>query len=250
MLTNSMLNPNNPPTGKTGAPGETTCATTDCHTGGVFQGMVSISGIPDTVVPNQTYTITLTNTSNAVKAGFQMTVWDGANAMCGTFTTGTGVSIGSGAAGKKYARQSSPKTLTGGSTSWTFSWKAPTASSGNKATFYFVSLCANNNGGKTGDNVVQGTKTVVLKSTSAANEPAVEAAVKFFPTLVQQNTLNIELLDAEKGEISVFDMNGKMVLQQKLSNVNVLNVNDLPKGIFTARIVADGKIATRKFVVE
>jgi hypothetical protein len=45
-------------------------------------------------------------------------------------------------------------------------------------------------------------------------------------------------------------MNGKMVLQQKLSNVNVLNVNDLPKGIFTARIVADGKIATRKFVVE
>ncbi|MFZ4477764.1 MAG: choice-of-anchor V domain-containing protein, partial [Saprospiraceae bacterium] len=238
LLTNSMLNPNNPPTGKTGAPGEATCASADCHTGGTFQGTVSITGIPDTVVANQSYSITLTNTSNAVKAGFQMTVWDGANAMSGTFTAGTGVSIGSGTAGKKYARQSSPKTLTGGAASWTFSWKAPTVASGNKATFYFVSLCANNNGGKTGDNVVQATKTVVLKSTSAANEPSTEAAVKFFPTLVQQNTLNIELLDAEKGEITIFDMNGKLTLQQKLSRINVLNVHDLPKGIFTAQILA------------
>lgn len=251
-LTNAMVNPNNPPTAKTGAPGETTCSTTSgCHTGGSFTGMVTISGVPDTVVANQTYTITLTNTSNAVRAGFQLTSWDGANAMSGTLTAGTGVSIGSGnPISKKYARQSSPKTLSGGSTSWSFSWKAPATASGDKITFYFVSLCANGDGGKTGDNALQSTKSVVLQATSAANEPAREAAVKFYPTLVQNNTLHIELLEAQSGQITVFDMNGKTVLQETLSVVTDLNVNDLPKGIFTAQIVANGKNTTRKFVVE
>ena len=250
-LTNSMIDPNNPPTGRTGAPGETTCSTqSGCHTGGTFTGTVSISGVPDTIVAGQTYTITLTNASNAVRAGFQLTVWDGANAMCGTLTAGTGVSIGSGSASKKYARQSSPKTLSGGSTSWSFTWKAPATASGNKATFYFVSLCANGNGNKTGDIAITGNKTVFFPSTSAAIEPNQQAAVRFYPTLVQQNTVHIELLEAQSGEITVFDMNGKLALQKDLSADNVLNVNELPKGIYTAHIKAEGKLATKKFVVE
>ncbi len=251
LLTNSMRNPNNPPTGKTGAPGETTCSTTEgCHSGGTFTGTVSISGVPDTVVPNQIYTITLKNTSNAVRAGFELTCWDGGNAMCGSLTAGTGVNIGTGLAGKKYARQSTPKTLSNGSTSWTFTWKAPTTASGNKTTFYFVSLCANGNGNNSGDNALQSSKTVVLQTTSPAIEPASEAAVRFFPTLVQNNTLHIELLEAADGQITVFDLSGKIVLQQELTTVNDLTVNNLSKGIYTAHILADGKIATKKFVVE
>ncbi len=213
-------------------------------------GIVSITGVPDTIEANETYTITLTNTSNAVRAGFELTCWDGANAMCGTLTAGSGVNIGSGIANKKYARQSSPRTLSNGSTSWTFTWKAPATALGDKATFYFTSLCSNNNGQKTGDNAIQSNKTVVLRTTSAAIEPAKEAAVKFFPTLVQNNTLYIELLEAETGQITVFDLSGKMVLQQDLKTVNDLTVNGLAKGIYTAHILAEGKIATKKFVVE
>jgi len=251
LLTNSMRNPNNPPLAQTGAPGETTCSTASgCHTGGTFMGTVSISGVPDTVEANQTYTITITNTSNAIRAGFQLTCWDGANAMCGTLTAGTGVNIGSGTANKKYARQSSPRTLSGGSASWTFTWKAPASASGDKATFYFTSLCSNNNGQKTGDNAIQSNKMVVLRTTSTSIEPAQEAAVKFFPTLVQNNMLHLELLEAESGQIKVFDLNGKIVLQKNLTAVNDLNVNDLAKGIYTAHIIAAGKIATKKFVVE
>jgi hypothetical protein len=250
-LTNSMLNPSNPPVAQTGAPGESTCSTASgCHTGGTFVGTVSISGVPDTVVANQTYTLTLTNASNAVRAGFQLTSWDGANAMSGTLTAGTGVSIGSGTAGKKYARQSAPKLLSGGSTSWTFTWKAPATASGNKITFYFASLCANNNNGKTGDNAIIANRSVVLQSTSAANEPSREAAIKFYPTLVQQNTVHIELLEATTGQILVCDLNGKVVLDKTLSAVNDLNVNELPKGIFTAQIRANGRISSRKFIVE
>jgi len=246
-----MLNPNNPPVAKTGAPGESTCSTTSgCHSGGLFVGTVSISGLPDTVVANQTYSLTLTNTSNAVRAGFQLTSWDGANAMSGTLTAGTGVSIGSGTAGKKYARQSAPKTLSGGSASWNFTWTAPATASGNKITFYFVSLCANNANGKSGDNAIQANKSVVLQGTSSANEPTREAAVKFYPTLVQQNTLHIELLEALSGQLLIFDLNGKLVRNTTLSAVNDLNVNDLPKGMFTAQILANGKSIAKKFIVE
>jgi hypothetical protein len=250
-LTNSMLNPSNPPTAKTGAPGESTCSTTSgCHNGGTFIGTVSISGVPDTVVPGQIYTIVLTNSSNAVRAGFELTCWDEINAMCGTLTAGSGVSIGSGSAGKKYARQSTPKTLSGGNTSWSFTWKAPTTASGNKITFYYASLCANGDGGKSGDIAITGNKSVVLQATSAAIEPAKEADIKFYPTLVQQNNIHIELLEAQSGQIRVFDLNGKIVLDKTISAVYNLNVSDLPKGIFTAHLIANGKTATRKFVVE
>ena len=111
LLTNHR-DPNNPPVARTGAPGETTCGASGCHTGGAFTGTVAITGIPDTVTANQSYTVTLTNTSNAVRAGFQLTCLDGANAYSGTLTNGTGTSIGtSNSTGRKYIRQSSPKTI-------------------------------------------------------------------------------------------------------------------------------------------
>lgn len=250
MLTNAKLDPNNPPTGKTGAPGENTCGQSGCHSGGSYTGTVSLSGIPDTIVPGQSYSVTLTNTSNAVRAGFQMTAWDGANAMSGTFTNGTGTSIGTGSASKKYIRQSTPKTLSNGSTAWSFTWKAPTTASGNKVSFYFVSLCANGNGNKSGDNVLQSNKTVVLKTTSPTFEPMQQADIAFYPTLVQNNSLHIELKDAANGTLTIFDMNGKKVMQTALNAVNDLELNGLAKGIYTAGITAGGKVATRKFVVE
>ncbi|HND89426.1 MAG TPA: hypothetical protein PK971_13920, partial [Saprospiraceae bacterium] len=70
LLINSQTDPNNPPTARTGAPGETTCQASGCHSGGAFTGTVTISGVPDTAVYGQTYTITLTNASNCTRAGF------------------------------------------------------------------------------------------------------------------------------------------------------------------------------------
>jgi hypothetical protein len=249
-LTNAMKNPNNPPTGKTGAPGENTCAQSDCHSGGTFTGTVTISGVPDTVVANNTYSITLKNTSNAIRAGFQLTCFDNANAMCGTLTAGTGVNIGNGASGKRYARQSAPKTLSNGSASWTFNWTAPASASGNKATFYFVSLCADNSGGKTGDNVLISSKPVVFLSTSATESLEKEAAVSFFPTLVQNNMIQINLLESEHGRLWIYDNNGKLISDQLLGKENTLNLNTLPQGLYSAVIETSGKRAAKKFLVQ
>jgi hypothetical protein len=124
LFTSLRRDPGNPPISTSGAPAENNCGA--CHTGGNYTGKVEIDGIPTTVTPNKAYTITLTNTSNAVRSGFQVTCIDGSDAKCGTFTNGTGTSIAnSNLLNRQYIRQSAFKTLTNGSTSWTFTWTAP-----------------------------------------------------------------------------------------------------------------------------
>lgn len=75
-LSSTIKDPSDPPMGNTGAPGETTCAQTGCHSGGVYTGTVALTGVPDTVTANTSYTLTLTNTSNAPRAGFQLVCLD------------------------------------------------------------------------------------------------------------------------------------------------------------------------------
>lgn len=249
ILTGSMRNPNNPPTGKTGAPGETTCAQSGCHSGGSYTGTVMISGVPDTVVPNQSYTITVTNASNAEKAGFQLTCLDNANAKCGTLSSAAGVSIGTGSASKQYARQSAPKNLSGGTASWSFVWQAPATASGDHAKFYFTSLCANGNGGKTGDNVLTGIKEVALRTVSGTDETSLAAAIHVFP-VPANDVLNIQLPDQKNGALALFDMAGRQVLNAQLESSNSLNISKLPAGRYLARIQVGKVVATKDIIVE
>ena len=247
LLTSSKRDPNNPPTGKTGAPAETTCAQSGCHSGGAYTGTVTITGVPDTVVYNQTYPITLKNASNAVRAGFELTCLDSVNVKCGTLTSATGVSIGSGS-NRQYARQSTPKNLSGGSASWTFNWKAPATAAGKKATFYFVSLCANGNGGKSGDNVLLGTKAIVFASpASGTSTPLGVADLKFFPTQAT-DFVQVELLKSNSGKITIFDLSGKIALQENLDASTAIAVSTLKPGAYWAKIETSAGSATKKFI--
>ena len=246
LLTNHR-DPNNPPVARTGAPGETTCGASGCHSGGTFTGTVDITGVPDTITANQSYTITLSNTSNAVRAGFQLTCLDAANAYSGTLTNGTGTSIGtSNSTGRKYIRQSSPKTLSGGSTSWTFTWKAPASAAENKCTFYFVSLCANGNGNNSGDKVLVANKSVVLKAVSAANEPAGDTAswIDFRALPVR---LDINLYESSEGYMDIYDLQGRIVQRSQLGAENQISTEWLTPGIYIARIQAGGKVFAGRF---
>lgn len=247
-LLTDFRNPTNPPIGRTGAPGETTCAASGCHSGGNFTGTVSIAGIPDTVAPNQSYTVTLTNAGNATRAGFQLTCLDNANAKCGTLTAGSGNNVASNSAnGRQYVRQSAPKTLTGGNTSWSFTWKAPATASGDLCKFYFVSLCADGNGQRTNDNPVVATKNAVLKAVSPAEE-APEAAKSWldFQANTSTNLLTVNLLRDHKGRLEIFDMQGKMVLAATLSANNQVDIGELPSGLFVAHVAAAGKVAAMR----
>ena len=247
ILTGSMRNPNNPPTGRTGAPGETTCGAAGCHSGGSFTGTVAITGVPDTIVANQSYPVTLTQTSNATRGGFELTCLDStSNAKCGTLTAGSGTSVAT-SGGRQYVRQSSPKNLSSGSVSWSFSWKAPASITGNKATFYFVSLAANGNGKESGDNPLLGTKKVIPKAVSAAGEAVQPEFAKIFPTILSEN-LTIEMNGASHAELTIFDQNGRAVMHQSVQNgLQNLPMANLPNGVFVAKLTAtDGRSMTTR----
>lgn len=250
-LTSTIKDPNNPPTGRTGAPGETTCGASGCHSGGAYTGSVTISGIPDTVLPNQSYTVTLTNTSNAVRAGFELTCLDATNAKCGTFTAGSGSSIGTGSGSKQYVRQSTPKNLSGGSAAWTFTWKAPATLANPAIHFYFVSLAANGNGNKSGDNVLQANKTVTLyQPVSGSEDIANNAIVSIFPNPVS-GQMHITLAEGKKGVLTISDLQGKVVLESKLTESETLiQTGNLPKGVYTASVRVDGAISSKQIIVQ
>lgn len=249
VLTSTLRNPNNPPLGNTGAPSETTCAKAGCHANaGTFTGSVILSGLPDTVTPNQTYLLTLTHTSNAVKAGFQLTCLDATNAKCGTLTAGAGSNVGNFSS-RQYVRQSMPKFLSGGITSWTFSWTAPATLAADSLRFYFVSLASNNNGNNSGDNVLKSSKKVIFSATSSSHEPDDASLVRMYPNPAVQ-LVQVELTTAASGQLTLYDASGKAVLDTLLLQpTNQLDVSALPRGIYLAKIRIGQRLVTRQLVV-
>lgn len=240
-----QIDPNNPPTGRTGAPGETTCQASGCHTGGIFSGTVEITGLPDTVVSNQVYSITLTNTSNASRAGFQLTALNEANQKTGNLVAGAGCSIGS-AGGRQYVRQSSPRTLTNGETSWTFNWTAPETVTGDSIHFYFSTLCANGNGQKSGDNVLVGVKSVVLPAiVSTAGVVANSSKLLLSPNPVS-SFLDID--SPLSGQFQIMDTGGRLMLQTKIEGKAKLDVAHLQNGLYFVKFDGKNGVWTGVFV--
>ena len=64
-----MSHSDNPPNGKTGAPGDGLC--TDCHSlgTGTQDGSITVTGMPVTIQPSTMYVLTVTNSNpNGVAA--------------------------------------------------------------------------------------------------------------------------------------------------------------------------------------
>jgi hypothetical protein len=242
----TALNPQNPPAAKTGAPGEGTCADAGCHSGGNFTGTVTISGVPDTVVANQSYTITLTHASNAVRAGFQLTALNAQNQKAGTLTAGAGSNL-TNAMSRQYVRHSNFKTLSGGSTSWTFTWTAPATTPAGPITFYFASLAANGNGSNSGDNPLLGTRQVAFSATSAAHDLAQAINFSLYPNPAAE-TLHVGLPGGARGTVQLFDANGRLHVEQAIDGTAALDVRALPAGTYSAIVASQGATATRQWV--
>lgn len=161
-----LSNSGNPPNQHTGAPGESTCGA--CHSGGNYAGNVSISGVPATLTPNTTYTVTLTNnvtsSSLPVRGGFQIVVLDENNNNIGDLDDiSSDVRTTTVSNGREYAEQDGAKSYNGGNTvSWTFEWTSPSSAPQNgDITFYYVMNMANG-GGTSGDNAIISNTTVNL----------------------------------------------------------------------------------------
>jgi hypothetical protein len=142
-----------PPDGKTGRPGEGTCA--DCHSGGIGAAdSTELVGIPGSVyVPGSVYGLTLTvRQTGASRWGFELTVVDQTGTRAGQLMVTDPTNTQYSNSGPGYLKQTSAGTFRGnpGPVSWSFAWRAPSAGSG-PVRFYWTYNAANNNGGTSGD---------------------------------------------------------------------------------------------------
>jgi hypothetical protein len=163
LLLGFKMNPNNPPNAKTGASFDGSCAESGCHANVnmAYNGVTTLTGLPDNIQPNTQYTLTLTanSTGNPVKAGFQMVVVGTTNNLnAGTLANGTGTSIGI-KNNRNYIKQSSSKNFVSGAVSWTFTWTSPATVVNNNITFYSIINMCNGTGGIGGDHSITAANT-------------------------------------------------------------------------------------------
>ncbi len=170
----AVANSGGPPLGRTGAPGELTCATAGCHgTSTVTSpGQVSILGLPSTYTPGTTYDnlqVKLEDPS-AMRWGFQLVAKTAAGAVAGTLTPAdtAQTQVFSG-----YLEHKTAGTFagTGTSATWGFSWTAPTAGTG-AVTFHAAGNAANNNGiADSGDRIYTAQSSAVAEQAGDATPP-------------------------------------------------------------------------------
>src|SRR5574341_1716352 len=138
--------PNNPPNSRTGAPGESTCAS--CHgnlnTGNGSTGLTA----PLEYSPGETLSLAVTlQDPGQIRWGFEVTVLDSANAAIGSIirTDSARTLLSTAGSGRQYLKQSLAGCDSGVATTaqgWSFKWAAP-AGGGGTATFYLCSVAAN-----------------------------------------------------------------------------------------------------------
>jgi hypothetical protein len=254
LSSSTLRDPKNPPTGSTGAPSEKTCATgTDCHSSlGAQVGTVAMLGIPDTVVANKTYTVTVKVSSTSTtskRSGFQMTCLDEKNAKCGTFSTGTGVSVGT-ANGREYPRQAQPLNFAAGVAQWSYPWKAPATVANDTMRFYYIGMCCDGNGKEGGDKTFKGFKKVYFKKTVANNDLEKELSLQIYPNPAHE-TLFVTTKEAHQGTVLVYSLDGRIVEKTTLTDTQTrVNIGHLIKGAYIATVEIDGKRVSKKIVIE
>ena len=147
---------NNPPNGRTGAPGQTTCASGNCHNSYTLNsgsGEIHING-PSIYSPGEIYNFTLNiNQANQDRWGFELCSltdeMDQGGIINLTDNINTQISLTSGLT---YLKQTTNGTFDGqpNIAEWGFEWEAPMVGMG-PITFYFSGNAANGNGTRTGD---------------------------------------------------------------------------------------------------
>ena len=166
-------NAGGPPPGVSGAPGENTC--TQCHTQNAGPGTFTITA-PANYVPGQTYQMTVQHTTTdatRLRWGFQMTALDATNSAAGTFTDTSVFTQTDFGSLRFYVEHTQSGTFAGTSSgaTWTFDWTAPATDVG-PVTFYAAGNQANNNGGRTGDQIYTATSvTQVAGTPTPTNTP-------------------------------------------------------------------------------
>lgn len=158
-----------PPGGRTGAPGELTCATSECHGGAPNTGRGEFTiEAPSVYKAGETYEIRVVHSTpdnSRRRWGFQLTVLTTNNMQAGNLQSVNGLTTVLDSQGPGFSRQYIEHLINGtfarqaGGASWTFDWAAPAADVG-PVTLYAAGNQANNDGTNGGDQIYTATKRI------------------------------------------------------------------------------------------
>lgn len=239
------------PGGRSGAPGDQTCATSSCHAGDLNSGnaMIELSLSSDVteIEPGATYTvnIALTNPQNANKNGFQILALDPDNSNYGDWqiTDGANTQTLAGSDGRTYVTH----TRAGNAqTSWQIDWTAPD-SMADSVIFYLAVNDANDNGGRTGDDIYTVNLAVPVTQDVSSLEFLNPASILVYPNPIR-NTINIRSNEYQFDRFMIFDMAGKRV--QEGAYTNTLQVNEFSNGLYTLRLIGEAGQVVKKLQVQ
>ena len=73
--------------------------------------------------------------------------------------------------------------------------------------------------------------------------------IKIFPN-PSTDAINITFEDNSEKNITIRDMNGKLVIETKLINSKMLNISNFKKGSYIAEVEINGKIVSKQFIIE
>ena len=169
-----IATPDNPPTGKTGAPPtETTCI--ECHSDfpeNDVDGAIVIGNLPVEYTPGQTYSLgLLVGRLGSARWGFEVTALTSGGAAAGTLSDANPWVGKQSAGGREYIGQTTGEGSDGtyagtlDATVWGFNWTAPPAGAGT-VTFYFAGVACNNDNGEGGDYVYSGSQDTTEGTTT------------------------------------------------------------------------------------
>ncbi|MEZ4887425.1 MAG: choice-of-anchor V domain-containing protein [Chitinophagales bacterium] len=258
LVNNSYVYTNDfqPPTGRTGAPGELTCSAASCHNTPVNSGTgsldISFSG-GDVYEAGVTYDMSVVVNDNGGKFGFEMIALSESGTSIGSFDANGAANITVRTiGGKQYiSHKNAPSSNT-----FNFKWTAPNEDAG-AVTFYAAGNAANGNGASSGDKIYTNNYSTLF--TGIERYDAEKLSLNTFPNPAT-NYFNLEyqLAKNELMTLVAYDASGRQVkvLFEGAENAGVqrhrfdLQSNELTSGVYLIMLQSETFISSTKLFVQ
>jgi len=271
-LTTSETNHPTGESGVAGSPSGSTCAKSGCHNSFSLNSGPGSLTMSSTMTgweyqAGQTYTVTATVTQSSRSLfGICLEALDTLNRNGGTFTITNSSetqiltkTVGSVVRNEICHVFNGGAVSTPGAKAFSFNWTAPTDTTVNKVTFYFVGMAANGNGGTSGDYVYSTTQIATRKPAvvSGIDQTANALEVKVFPNPATNFIQLSSSRDAASPlTVNIYNTAGMLVrnLYQDESGAakfsETFNVSDLQSGLYFVKLENGNNSKTERLFIK
>jgi hypothetical protein len=238
------------PAQRTGSPGDgATCNA--CHSGtpALVPGLITSDVPASGYIPGQTYTITATvSEAGRVKYGFEISPQDLVGSLMGTLSVTDPTKTQLVGSNKYITHKTAGTSFPGGIASWSFSWTAPAAGSG-EVVLYGAFNASNNSGSTSGDIIRLSTLTLQEDVSAGVGEQAEQDFVLFPNPASDKVFLDAQLM--QESSFVITDINGKQIKsygENELSQDSGIDISYLQSGMYVLELRSPKGVTRKKFI--